>query len=161
MRIQQGKSLYIFMFLLLNIPTYIGIFMFFELGWNGFLEAGFLGPLVFLQILSLWLLLYIDKMVDLNEDHVVMTHMRLLKKRIKLKDIKFVRLGRRCVQSIPTFFLVIHTVHDKEPSDDVVGKRAMIVDLNFSKQSREKIYRYFEDKGLLESRKRFKYRNNR
>lgn len=161
MNLKQNKAIYIFLFVLMNIPCLLAVWMVLTMGWADFLSSGFLAATIMMVIASLLVLLFVDKMVGLYDDHIVVTHMRFFKRRIEIKDIQCVRLGKRQVNGTSTFFLVVHTAHDDEESDLVVGKRTMFVDLNFTKPDREKIYSYFEGKGLLESRKRVKYQSNK
>ena len=146
MRIHQSATIYIFLAILMNIPIFLGIWMIFEKGWAAFIESGFHQAFYILIPLTGIMLLAVDKSIELNSAKVTIRHMKLFKKETNVEDILFVRLGTRMMRSIPVFFLAIHTKNDVEESDDILGKRAMIVDLNFTKKNREDIYEYFEEK---------------
>ncbi len=157
MRFSQSKHVYIFLALLINIPTFIIIFIIVDRGWAGFLESEMHEALPIIFVTTVIVLLFADKTLELNNDNVTIHHAKIFKKVIKLDDILFVRLGKSTVRNIPISFLIFHTRHDPEKQDDVIGKRAKVVDLNFSKEDQEKIYQYFEEKGLLATRQRFEY----
>lgn len=165
MKIKQSKGVAITLTVIIVAPIlFVCVFIIFDRGWADFVDTRLHEAFYVLLPLMVIVLLTVDKVIELKDDYIIIHHMKVFKRKIDLEDIRFVRLGKRLATSakgasIPTSFLVIHTKNDKEKVDNIVGKRAMIVDLNFSKENREIIYKYFENKGLLESRKRIKYKN--
>tara|TARA_R110002124_G_scaffold287365_1_gene474241 strand:- start:173635 stop:174111 length:477 start_codon:yes stop_codon:yes gene_type:complete len=158
MHFKQSKSVYIFIAALMNIPTLIAGLIILGRGWDGFIETGMHQAFYLMVPLMIFVLLALDKSLELKPHQLIIRHMRVLKKVINVEDIRFVRLGSRMANGIPTFIFVVHSKNDTEKDDDYLGKRAMFVDLNFKKTEQEKIYKYFEEKGLLKDRKRHKYK---
>jgi len=158
MHIKQSKSIYIFIGGLMGAPLLLVGFSFLGNSWAEILETGVHQILYIYIPLMVFTLLLLSKSVEFKPNQIILHQMKVFKKVINIEDLRFARLGSRCVRAIPTFIFVLHSKNDKEMDDDQLGKRTMFVDLNFNKEDREKIYKYFEDKNLLKDRKRYKYK---
>lgn len=164
MHIKQSKGIFIFISGFVNIPTALMLVIWVRDGTNRFIEAGGFEVLIMTSVLTVFVFLLIDKSIELHKNYIKINRMRLFGTIIKIKDIRFVRLGNVLVAAggvgIPSQVLVFHTKYDKKRTDSIVGDKAKVVDLNFKPEDRERIYRYFEDKKLLENRERFDYGRN-
>jgi hypothetical protein len=165
MHLKQNPAFYYLMGFILNLPFIIILLTIlgdFEAGLQRLLDGGFLPVFIIWLLVTFLLLVYMVKSIELNEDHIVLHHMKIFKKIIPLKDVRFVRLGTVMVETgngtHKGSFMAFHTIHDKKSDDDVANGKATIVTLNFKAKDKEKIYTYFEKHGLLKDRKRYKYK---
>ena len=106
-------------------------------------------------------LLIVYKILYLHDTFFIIRY-AFMRKKVLLDDVLFVRFGERYTKDANGTahhikFLAVHTKNDKEEDEFELGKRSAIYYLNFLKKDQEKIFKYYEDKGLLKERKFYKY----